>query len=97
MTAKEMSEIMANEQVTKYGGVVQYVATEPKTRAQRKAEAREKMKSSILLDEQIQTIGRAKREAEAEKKRQWAIAHPVSAGVIPLVDYVPPAGRYQPA
>ena len=34
----------------------------------------------------------AAREREAYKR-----LHPVSCGVIPLVDYVPPAGRYVPA
>lgn len=68
--------------------------TESKTRAQRKAEARERAKTSILLDEQIQTIGRAKREAEAEKKRQFDLAHPVTSGLIPMADYVPATWRY---
>lgn len=36
--------------------------------------------------------------AEAEAKRiAFAKDHPVSAGVIPMVDYVAPSGSYQPA
>jgi hypothetical protein len=31
------------------------------------------------------------------KGKKWAKAHPVSAGIIPMVDYVPPSGSYTPS
>lgn len=52
------------------------------------------------LDKQKAEAARSKAEA-AESKRQreeqWRKDHPVSAGLIPLVDYVPPRGDYRPA
>ena len=37
---------------------------------------------------------RATWSQEAKKVAKWKVEHPVTSGVIPLIDYVAPAGRY---
>lgn len=61
-----------------------------RSRAERKAESRSKFARLAL----IETSSNLEREREIEREREvwneYARNHPVSAGLIPLVDYVPP-------
>jgi len=39
----------------------------------------------------------AARRVAAEMLAAWQQSHPVTAGIIPLLDYTPPRGSYTPA
>ena len=41
----------------------------------------------------LANLQKAKDQAEL-KRQQWMREHPVSAGLIPVVDYIPPRGGY---
>lgn len=61
-----------------------------RTRAERKAESRARFARLAL----IEASSKLEREREMEHQRviraEYEKNHPVSAGLIPLVDYVPP-------
>ena len=60
------------------------------TRHDRKLARNARFENAVLLDEQI-------RADAARRKREFERLHPIKSGAVPLVEYVPPRGRYIPA
>ena len=67
--------------------------SQKRTRAERKAARNAK----FAAQQQIQAAKDAAQAAQDEHRRRFAAQHPIRAGLVPLVDYVPPRGTYSHA
>ena len=78
--------------------------SQKRTRAERKTArnakfaAQQQIQAAVqAANDAVQAAKDAAQAAQDEHRRRFAAQHPIRAGLVPLVDYVPPRGTYSHA
>ena len=69
--------------------------SQKRTRAERKAARNAKFAAQQQIQAAVQAANDAAQADQDEHRRRFAAQHPIRAGLVPLVDYVPPRGTYR--